>query len=96
MASAKGENRGTEGAAQSRVVYGERMSPPQPTRECGECCELPHGVQGILAYFLLIYADALSSSNSVSCHIWRAGGKAEVWGQLPSLPQCRIAPVSNV
>ena len=29
-------------------------------------------------YFLHIYADALSSSNSVSCHIW-----LEVLGELP-------------
>ena len=28
--------------------------------------------------FLHLFADALSSSNSVSCHIW---GEADVWGQ---------------
>ena len=33
--------------------------------------------------FLYLYADALSSSNSVSCHIW--GIKAEVWGDCPPL-----------
>jgi len=33
--------------------------------------------------FLHLYA--LSSSNSVSCHIW--GSKAKVWGQLPP-PHC--------
>ena len=30
---------------------------------------------------LHVHADALSSSNSVSCHIW--GIEADVWGQLP-------------
>jgi len=27
----------------------------------------------------ILYTNALSSSNSVSCHIW--GGKGEVWGR---------------
>jgi len=45
----------------------------------------------ISAYFeghrtslLHLYANALSSSNSASCHVW--GSKADVWGQLPPCP----------
>ena len=46
----------------------------------------------ILAYFvghrthflhLHVYADALSSSNSILCHIWVV--KADVWGYCPPL-----------
>ena len=43
---------------------------------------------------LHLFPDALSSSNSVSCHFWsrpRFGGKAEVWGNCP-LPKRRTAP----
>ena len=50
---------------------------------CGLICS-----RASLTMQLHLYADALTSSNSVSCYIWRS--KADAWRQLP-LPQRRTA-----
>ena len=75
--------------------------PPQPTRGSGDRPELPQwdpehspGRKRILkatTFSLDLYADALSSSKSVSCHIW---GKAVARGsQLPPpLPNVETTP----
>ena len=74
----------------------------KPTGGFGERHELPQQSLGhslswkrILSYFeghrtlfLHLYADVLSSSNSVSCHIRE--GSAELWGQFP-VPHRRTA-----
>jgi len=71
------------------------VSPSQPTRESGERRELASGILGGNAFwrilkatehsFLHLYTDALSSSNSVSHHIWR---QSRGFGTIvPPLPQ---------
>ena len=40
--------------------------------------------------FLYLYADALSSSNSILCHIWGQGPR---FGAIVTLLQCRTASV---
>jgi len=86
--------------APREVGYGEWCPLPSRLGWSGEHGELSQRVQGgapagnafwhILkatkCSFLLLYAVALSSSNSVSCHIW---GKAEVWGEA-------VAPFPNI
>ena len=101
-------------AGESRDGIWRGVFPPQPG-ERRDGLELPPrgpGLETHFAYFeghrtplLRLYADALSSSNSVSFHITYqlnccklvteiVGGKAEVCGggQVPLLPQRRTAP----
>ena len=84
-----------------RVGWG---SPAQPIRCLGSSPSRGRGALTGNAFWpiwktterssLHLYADALSSSNSVSCHI---GDKAEVWGQYSTtLALARIYELDNM
>ena len=78
----------------------EGRCPTQPTRRYGQRRELPHRVKGaspagnafwhILKaterYFLHLYTDALSSSNSISCFIIFWGGARRRFGAIAPTP----------
>ena len=84
----------------------KKVSSPQPTRVLEERRELTHGVRGwapvgngfwrilkaIERSFLHLYADALSSSNSVLCHIWGRAAKP----RFGAMSECRTALVYNI
>jgi len=71
--------------------WGVWKSCPQPTRKSRGVVNSASVVQRRIVMYLIghrklllhLYADALSSANSVSCRIW---GKVEVWGQLLPAP----------
>ena len=82
-----------------------KLAPSQPTSGSGKCNELPSGVRGgsptentfwrtlkaTERSLLHLYADALSSSNNVICHIWgktrpRFGGNCPLCANVE--PRC--------
>jgi len=89
-----GTNRGTDWRemwAAKGSEWGVWKSCPQPTRKSRGVVNSASVVQRRIVMYLIghrklllhLYADALSSANSVSCRIW---GKVEVWGQLLPAP----------
>jgi len=101
----RGEHRRQENLGIKNAEWGEVWGGvfPQPTRGLREHFELPAGAGaepppgthfGVFwrpqnAPFLRLHADVLSSSNSVSCHIWGQGPQG--WGLGRA-----IVPCSNV
>ena len=87
---------------ESRWKYGEEYLLPSRLGGLGSIMSSPSGVRrepqlethfGVFLrperFFLHLYANVLSSSNSVSCHF--CGYKAKVWGKCP-LSQHRTEP----
>ena len=60
-------------------VWGSVLSSPSGISDGPPTGNAFWHIEGQLTLLLHLYADALGSSNSVSCHIW---GKAEVWGGI--------------